>query len=48
MENFGRKRRGSRSKASQILKEGGEIVYQALGLLAREGKIDFHKKEEKT
>ena len=32
----------------QILKEKGEIVYQALGWLAKEGKIDFHKKEGKT
>ena len=31
----------------QILKEKGEIVYQALGWLVREGKIDFHRKEGK-
>ncbi len=36
------------SRLPQILKEKGEIVYQALGWLAREGKIDFHKKEGKT
>jgi Fe2+ or Zn2+ uptake regulation protein len=36
------------SKLPQILKEKGEIVYQALGWLAREGKVDFHKKEGKT
>ena len=32
-------------KLPQILKEKGEIVHQALGWLAREGKIIFHKKE---
>ena len=32
----------------QILKEKGGIVYQALGWLAREDKIDFHKKGGKT
>ena len=36
------------SKLPQILKEKGEIVYQALGWLAKEGKVDFHKKEVKT
>lgn len=36
------------SKLPQILKEKGEVVYQALGWLAREDKIDFHKKEGKT
>ncbi len=36
------------SKLPQILKEKGEIVYQALGWLTREDKIDFHKKEGKT
>jgi hypothetical protein len=36
------------SKLPQILKEKGEIVYQALGWLAKEGKVDFHKKEGKT
>jgi hypothetical protein len=35
-------------KLPQILKEKGEIVYQALGWLAREDKIDFHGKEGKT
>jgi hypothetical protein len=35
------------SRLPQILKEKGEIVYQALGWLAREGKVDFHKKEGK-
>ncbi len=36
------------SKFPQILKEKGEIVYQALGWLAREDKIKFHKKEGRT
>ena len=36
------------SRLPQILKEKGEVVYQALGWLAKEGKIDFHKKEGKT
>jgi len=33
------------SKLPQILKDKGDIVYQALGWLAREEKIIFHKKE---
>jgi Winged helix-turn-helix domain (DUF2582) len=33
------------SRLPQILKEKGEIVYQALGWLVKEGKVDFHKKE---
>ena len=36
------------SRLPQVLKEKGEIVYQALGWLAKEGKVDFHKKEGKT
>jgi hypothetical protein len=35
-------------KPPKILKEGGEIVYQALGWLAREDKIDYHTQEKKT
>ncbi len=35
-------------KLPQILKEKGEIVYQALGWLAKEGKVDFHTKGGKT
>jgi len=31
-----------------ILKEKGEIVYQALGWLARENKINYHSKGGKT
>ena len=48
MGDFGRKRGGGCFKASQILKERGEVVYQALGRLVREGKTDFHRKEGKT
>ncbi len=36
------------SRLPQILKEKGEIVYQALGWLAKEDKIVFHKKEGKS
>jgi len=36
------------SRLPQILKEKGEIVYQALGWLAKEDKIVFYKKEGKT
>ncbi len=36
------------SRLPQILKEKGEIVYQALGWLAKEDKIEFHKKEGRT
>jgi len=35
-------------KLPQILKEKGEIVYQALVWLARENKINYHSKEKKT
>jgi hypothetical protein len=35
------------SSLPQILKEKGEIVYQALGWLAKEDKIEFRKKEGK-
>ncbi len=36
------------SRLPRILKDKGEVVYQALGWLAREGKVEFHKKEGKT
>jgi hypothetical protein len=36
------------SKLPKILKEKEEIVYQALGWLAREDKINYHTKERKT
>ncbi len=35
------------SRLPQILKEKGEIVYQALGWLAKEDKLEFPKKEGK-
>ncbi len=35
------------SKVPRILKEKGEIVYQALGWLAREDKINYYNKEGK-
>ena len=47
-ETLGEKEEVVVSKLPQILKEKGEIVYQALGWLAKEGKVDFHKKEGKT
>jgi hypothetical protein len=36
------------SRLPQLLKEKGEVVYQALGWLAKEDKLEFHKKEGKT
>ncbi len=36
------------SKLPRMLKEKGEVVYQALGWLAREDKVEFHKREGKT
>jgi hypothetical protein len=36
------------STLPHIPKEKGEVVYQALGWLAREDKIDFRNKEGKT
>jgi hypothetical protein len=47
-KTLGEKEEVAVSKLPQILKEKGEIVYQALGWLAREDKIDFHKKGGKT
>ena len=47
-KTLGEKEEVAVSKLPQILKEKGEIVYQALGWLAREGKVDFHKKAGKT
>jgi hypothetical protein len=35
-------------KLPNLLKEKAEIVYQALGWLAREDKINYHTKERKT
>jgi hypothetical protein len=45
---LGEKEGGVVSRFPQILKEKGEIVYQALGWLAKEGKVDFHKRGGKT
>jgi Winged helix-turn-helix domain (DUF2582) len=47
-KTLGKKGRTEISKVPQIMKEKEEIVYLALGWLAREDKIDFHKKEGKT
>ena len=47
-ETLGGKEQVAVSKLPQMLKEKGEIVYQAVGWLAREDKIDFRKKEGKT
>ena len=47
-KTLGEKEEVAVSKLPQILKEKGEIVYQALGWLAREDKIDFRKKGGKT
>ena len=47
-KTLGEKEEVTVSKLPQILKEKGEIVFQALGWLAKEGKLDFHKKEGKT
>ncbi|HVP80403.1 MAG TPA: winged helix-turn-helix domain-containing protein [Thermodesulfobacteriota bacterium] len=35
-------------KLPKMLKEKAEIVYQALGWLAREDKINYHTKDRKT
>jgi hypothetical protein len=48
VEYSGKKGRVEISKLPQILKEKGDIVYQALGWLAREEKILFHRKEGRT
>jgi hypothetical protein len=45
---LGKKGRVDISSLPQISKKKGEIVYQALGWLAREDKIEFHKKEGRT
>jgi hypothetical protein len=47
-EMLGEKEDVEMLKLPQILKEKGEIVYQALGWLAREDKINYHSKEKKT
>ena len=45
---LGEKQNVNVSKLPKLLKEKGEIVYQALGWLAREDKINYHTKERKT
>ncbi len=47
-KTLGEKEEIALSRLPQVLKEKGEIVYQALGWLAKEDKIDFHKKGGKT
>jgi len=47
-KTLGEKEEVAVSRLPQLLKENGEIVYQALGWLAKDGKVDFHKKEGKT
>jgi len=47
-ETSGEKEEVAVSRFPQFLKEKGEIGYQTLGWLAKEGKLDFHKKEGKT
>jgi hypothetical protein len=47
-KTLGKKGRVEISKLPQILKEKGDIVYQAIGWLAREEKIIFHRKEGRT
>ena len=45
---LGEKQNVNISKLPELLKEKGEIVYQALGWLSREDKINYHTKERKT
>ena len=47
-QTLGEKEEVAVSRLPQVLREKGEIVYQALGWLAKEGKVEFHKKEGKT
>jgi hypothetical protein len=47
-KTLGEKEEVEISKLPQILKEKGEIVYQALGWLAREDKVNYHSKGKKT
>jgi hypothetical protein len=42
---LGEKEAVDTSKLPRMLKEKGEVVYQALGWLAREDKVEFHKRE---
>ena len=45
---LGEKQNVNISNLPKILKEKREIVYQALGWLAREDKINYHIKQRKT
>ncbi len=45
---LGEKQNVNISRLPKLLKENGEIVYQALGGLAREDKINYHTKNGKT
>ncbi len=45
---LGEKENADVSKLPQILKEKEEMVYQALGWLAKEDKVEFHKKKGRT
>ena len=45
---LGEKEKIEVSRLPRMLKEKGEVVYQALGWLAREDKVEFHKREGKT
>ncbi len=47
-KTLGEKEEIAVSRLPGILKGKGEIVYQALGWLAREDKVDFHKRGGKT
>jgi hypothetical protein len=47
-KTLGKKGRAEISKLPQIMEEKGEFIYLALGWLAKEEKIDFHKKEGRT
>ena len=48
METLGESEHVNLLKLPMILQEKGEIVYQALGWLAREDKINYLSKEGKT
>jgi hypothetical protein len=48
MDNPWRKTKRRHPEASKDFEGEGEIVYQALGWLAREDKINYHTEERKT
>lgn len=47
-KTLGEKEEVNVSRLPKLLKEKGEIVYQALGWLAKEDKVEFHKKKGVT